>query len=494
MICAQFCVRFRGMTRGNLRQTARTLVLSASAIAISGCASEPITDPVATVSTPTLTGKKQKDAIAMLAQRPADDEEANKALERAIANSGYTVPVREAALDALAARDLPRAKRVLRNTLPNSAAWGWVERGSAIIAEREWVDLTPALVSSWARPSAFERDDMQRPEYLALVKMNGKDQVIDVVFATFMESRGVAQQGLRTRCWDLLYRLGQRERLVALLNSSTIAEDDVMLLDLQAASRDLGVVPQNREEILWLRKLRQPEHAEFWSQAAAATAAMPAERRAEMEIRDLPVIVSASLHDPELLTLSNDELYRRVEAYVRTQSHHAQQSNFDGFASDSQERLSDHRGKYTWGDLVAMLIAIRAMEVPQVVEHLFDYAQRDREDKSTEYGGVITLDAKNRFEVLEFPPVIREHDQMFISSQEMLDAAYVAIFHFHYHVQKPRNDQYAGPGFGDTNYADNTRANCLVFTSVGEGVMNVDYYRHDRIVVDLGDITLSSKK
>lgn len=476
-----------------IRLLARALIISA-AIGVTGCASEPVQDPITTLNSSSLMGTKHKEAIQMLAQRPADDEDANKALERAISNAGYTVPVRELALNVLEERDLPRAQRVLRNTLPNTSAWAWLERACQIIAERNWVDLTPALVSSWGRPSAFERDDMERPEYLALVQLHGKDQVIDVVFATFVDSKGVANQGLRTRCWDLLYRLGQRERLVALLNSSSIPQDDVMLLDLQAASRDLGVVPHNREEILWLRKLRQPEHTEFWSQAAAAAAALPPNRRAELEIRDLPVIVSASLHDPELLTMTNEELYSRVEAYVRGQSHHSQQSNFDGFTRDSQERLGDHRGQYTWGDLVAMLIAIRAMEVPQVVDHLFDYARRDREDTSTEYGGVIALDSKNRFEVLEFPPVIREHDQKFVSSQEMLDAAYVAIFHFHFHVQKARNDQYAGPGFGDTNYADNTRANCLVFTSVSEGAMNVDYYRHDRIVVDLGDIHQGASK
>jgi hypothetical protein len=37
-------------------------------------------------------------------------------------------------------------------------------------------------------------------------------------------------------------------------------------------------------------------------------------------------------------------------------------------------------------------------------------------------------------------------------------------------------------------YADNTRANCLLFTFVDENTMNVDYYRHDGVLVDLGVI------
>jgi hypothetical protein len=37
-------------------------------------------------------------------------------------------------------------------------------------------------------------------------------------------------------------------------------------------------------------------------------------------------------------------------------------------------------------------------------------------------------------------------------------------------------------------YADNTRANCLVFTFVDENTMNLDFYRHDGVLVDLGVI------
>jgi hypothetical protein len=464
------------------------LIGGAVPAALTGCDITPtVDDPVATLSTPSVTGAQHRRALDLLGETPADDAEANKTLERVISNEGYTPAAREKALDLLAQRDLPRAMRALRLTLPNTEAWAWKQRACEIIAERQWTDLTPALVSSWARTVLFV-DDVQRPEHLALAKLHGEDRVIDVVFDLFAKSRSVGEQGLRTRCWDLLYRLGQRERLVALLNSADIPEDDLMLRDLQAAARDLGLVPHNREEILWLRKLRQPEHAEFWTRAASVTKSLSADRRAELEIRDLPIIVSASVHDPDVLAQSTDELYRRVEEFVRGQKHHAQESNFEGFGGGRRERLHEYAGQLTWGDLAAMLIAIRAMQVPEVIEHLFDYTARDRADETTEYGGVISLDAKNRFEVLEFPPVIREQDQKFIASQDMLDAAYTGIFHFHLHVQHVRNERFAGPGFGDVNYADNVRANCLVFTSINEDTLNVDYYRYGRVAVDLGEI------
>jgi hypothetical protein len=260
------------------------------------------------------------------------------------------------------------------------------------------------------------------------------------------------------------------------------------LIDLKAGARELGIVPRNREEILWLRKLREPSRDDFWSQAVKAVQSLPPQRRVELELRDLPILVSASLYEPDLVSMPASELQRRVQEYLKTQKRHVQESNYDGFADQSRQMLSDFRDELTWGDCAAMLMAVRAMQVPEVVDHLFHYAERDRVDTSTEYGGVIALDGKDRFEVREFQPVMRRHDQEFLASQAMLDAAYTSLFHFHFHAQNHRNEQYAGPGFGDVNYADNTRANCLVFIFMNKNVMNVDYYRHGRVVVDLGEI------
>ena len=93
---------------------------------------------------------------------------------------------------------------------------------------------------------------------------------------------------------------------------------------------------------------------------------------------------------------------------------------------------------------------------------------------------------RGRFQILEFPPRVRVHDQIFHAPQAMLDAGYTGLFHFHLHVQRPRNLDFTGPGPGDRNYANATRANCLVFTSVREDTLNVDFYRHGGVVVDLG--------
>ncbi|MHC4446966.1 MAG: hypothetical protein ACYSXF_04065 [Planctomycetota bacterium] len=440
------------------------------------------------LETPEASQRRQLAAMAVMDTAPPDPAYI-EALHRIIWRPGYTVTVREAALNRLIAADPEGLQRTIRQHLPRLTAWAWLTRLCEIIVEQQWIEQTPALVSSWARPSISVRNEKDRPEHRALAQLHGAEPIPEVVFEVFVESTKVYQQGLRTRCWELLHRLGDRERLVRWLAESE-ARDDVLLIDLRAAATDLGIVPYTREEILWLRKQRDPERAAFWSEAMSAVAALEPARRAHLELRDVPVVVSARLHAPWILDLSKAELFGRVEAYVSKQKHHSHGSNYNNFASGRPQGLFGWRNKLTWGDLLAMLIAIQALEVPQVVDHLFDYAERDRLDESTEYGGVIRLDEKGRYEILEFPPRLRFHDRKFVASQEMLDAAYTSLFHFHLHVQKYRNADFAGPGYGDVNYADNTRANCLVFTFVNERTMNVDFYRHGNVVVDLGEIRL----
>jgi hypothetical protein len=477
---------------------ARMLASIGAVLLAAGCSATPtISDPVAVLAAPESGSRRHLQAMEQL--DPDDPgEDAIAALHRMIWQPGYTPEAREAAVDRLAAIDLPALQRTLRLQLPRMVAWEGLTRLCEIIAERGWIELTPALVSSWARPAMFVAEETDRPEYRALVALHGEDRVVDVLFDVLIGGAAPADESggggalppnraLRERTWQLLHRLGERDRLVALLAAADVPESDLLLADLRAAAVDFGITPVVREEILWVRRLRQPEHRAFWAEAAAAVKRLPPPRRAALELRDVPVAVACARHAPELLIEDESEIFARLDASI-TGPHPVHGSNFDNFAAAGGHRLHQRRGELTWGDLAALTLGRRALEVPEVVAHVFDYAERDRRDESTEYGGVIALDPQGRFEVQEFPPRVRRHDREFLASQEMLDAAYTALFHFHFHAQRHRNEEYAGPGFGDVTYADNTRANCLVLTFLAEGRMNVDFYRHGRVLVDLGVI------
>ncbi len=451
------------------------------------CAGPPtVQDPLATLHATQTSPRNHIAAMEMLDAQPINDDY-KEALHGMIWKSGFITSTREAAFARLAHSDLDGLKRTIRQRLPRMRARAWAERLCELIVENGWRDLSPALISAWANRIGFV-DDLDRVEYHALVRLHGQENVVDVVFGLFVESNKVYQQGLRTRCWELLHRLGYRDRLVGLLADVAVGPDDPMLIDLRTGADELGLVPHNREEILWMRKLRQPERAQFWSQAVRAVAELPDTRRLELELRTVPIVVAASIHDPWLLDASIETLFLRVREHIAAGQVHINSRRFVGFPGAYGQRLGEHRGELTWGDLAAMLLAIRAMRTEPVVDHLFNYADRDHDDQSCEYGGVIGLDEQGRFELLEFPPRFRTADNRFDAPQAMMDAGYTAVFHFHNHAQAYRNTQHAGPGIGDLNYADNTRTNCLVFTFVSKETLNVDFYRHGRVIVDLGEI------
>ncbi len=456
---------------------------------LAGCQQKAIEDPLVQLQTPAQRDVRYLRSMELLDADPAVDDAAyDDALVRMMVAPGYSVRAREAALDRLAERDLPRTLEAINLNLAKLPAGPWRERLCAIIGERGWKACTPALVRAWATYAPGVIDETERHERRALVRLYGEEQVVDEVFAILAEGDSLTQQTLRIRAWELLQRLGYRERLAALVADTTPRPDDALMIDLHAAARDLGVLPWNKQEILWLRWLRQPAYADFWREATTACQALTGAPRLSLEMRHVPICVAAYRHDRDLLSASREALYERARAEVRTANRRLQSRSYDGLGGDWSQRIVDWKEKLSWGDLAAILLARRAMTVTPLAEHLFDYADRDRKDRTTETGGIIALDDQGRFELIEFYPRQRQSDVKFIAPFAMIERGYTGLFHMHYHAQEHQNAEYAGPGFGDAQYAELQRANCLVFTFIDRDTMNVDYYRHGNVIVDLGEI------
>jgi len=446
---------------------------------LAGCAARTVSDPVTVLETPDAHPRQKLLAVEELS---LDDDNGINAMRRVIWRPGFTREARELAVERLAERDIEALQRTIAQQLPRMTDVSWADRLAEIIVERGWIELTPALVNRWAAIPSFGEPETSRAEYQALVALHGEDEVANVVFDLFVETTRPSRRLFRFRCWELLHRIGERDRLVDLVLEADVSDDDPMLQDLRTVATSLDLVPWNGEEIRWARELLDPRFADYWTSIRDAVHHVPREIRTALEFRDLAVVNAAYVHEPDLLSMPRASLYDHVERAMADHRHH------DRGMSTSRGRLHRHGEALTWGDLAAIRIALRAMDVPQVVAHWFDYADRDHADESTEYGGIVRLDTKNRFELLEFPPRLRQHDAKFIASQEMFDASYDALFHFHYHVQRRRNADYAGPGQGDRSYANSTRANCLVLTFISGDRLNVDFYRHDGVEVDLGEI------
>lgn len=418
-----------------------------------------------------------------------EDEDYQKQLHRMLYVPGFSNIAREQALLRLWAFDKEKTIRTLRQQLPRMSNWSWKTELCEWIAAEQIFELHEALISTWAVPAPLVKTKEERPEYIALRAMYAEDKITDLIFDSMVAANKTWKQGYRTRCWELLHRINQRKRLHALLEQTQFDDDDAFFIDLQRAMHDLGIVPHRREEILWIRELAKPEYQPFWDEAINALSKLDDARRFAIEMRNVPVVVSLQRHGgTDAFSRTREEILHQVGTALQDKQHHFETEG-GGIFNASSELFRTHKNTLTWGDAITLEILLTALRVPEVRSHLFHYANRDRVDKTTEYGGVIALDKKGRFEILEFEPKIRHHDRKFNASQNMFDAAYTALFHFHFHAQKFRNGEHAGPGLGDKAYANNTRANCLVFTFVNDHTLNVDYYRHGKVVVDVGTIS-----
>lgn len=456
------------------------------AVVLAGCGGPTLTDPGRVLSDTGETPARHEAAIAMLEATGTSDQ-LDRTLKRMLVADGYALASREAAFEAFAARDPEGLESFLQVNLPRIGAPQWRTRLCQLVAERTWIDLTPALIRAWARPMPGDRiDPAERPERLALVDMYGEDQLPTVLVRVMLDSDPIVAANLRARCWELLVQEGRRDTVVELLEDAEVARNDGMFRDLREVAARTGIVPANREEIIWARALCLPENEAFFAAATEAVAALGPERKDTLELRDLGAVVGAMRIDPALLRADDRTLAAGIAAAVDADGRRYHTADFTGYKAHHAERFRDVREKLDWGDLLAIRVAIEAMKIDPVRAHLFDHAERDLLDRTTELGGVIAIDDRGRFEVLEFEPRTRAGDIRFEAPQEMFDAAYAGVFHFHHHAQKYDNRDYAGPHLGDFRYAESTRANCLVFTFIDSSTLNADYYRHGGVVVDLG--------
>ena len=467
--------------------TLRRLMLAAM-IMVGGCAATPAGDPLQSLSRTDLTPARQIAAMRILDADPTAPKYL-KALRRMLVQPSFSLELRHEAWDRLIKNDPKGLRESLELNLPRMLMYEWRREVCERIGKLGWKDMTPTLVRAWAvQLVAYGPDLWQRPEYLALVALWGKERVPSVLYELLLKSDPIKEANLRSRCWELLLTTGERDRILALLADENVATTDSFILDMRRSASDLGIVPRNREEILWVRALRTPEHRAFWDAARAGAAQLPADVRASLDPRDLAVIVAAAKYQPQLLTRSRDELFEEVSARLRSEGTRRYTASFEGYGTQKAETPRAHASELRWGDCAAILIARAALDEPAIRAHLFDIADRDQSDRLTEYGGLLRMDSQGRYELVEFSPQSRGSDVRFEASQQMFDAGYDALFHFHNHAQAYDNERYAGPHFGDFNYADATGVNALVFTFVDHNTLNADYYRHGQVVIDLGTV------
>ncbi len=376
-------------------------------------------------------------------------------------------------------------------------------------ARNGWTDAAPSLVRKLADPipGIADRD---RVEALALQRLLPGKNLERVVFDIFL-GRDATPGGerigfedrVRADAWAVLSRLDPegttRRRLV--MDRTVVASGPAasILGDLRAASGELRVIPSTAMELDWLANLRADgsrENRVWWDRAAELVDRLSSEQTRGLALRHLEPLRVAADTDPSLLRMGTGELFAMLESRLDGRPRNRRTAELDGSKGRSPERPADWRGELVWGDLLTILVLDEAVLKPEFARVMLQQAELDRDDRKTEYGGVVEAmnDAMGRatgVRAVMFPPRPRDRvsDERFIASQDMLDYSDRALAHYHLQVQKEKNYKYAGPSSGDLRYAALSGRSCVVFTSLGADRLGVDYYQPNGATIDLGEIT-----
>ncbi len=488
-----------GMVHAVFVRWAWVVVLGAVGVLAAGCTTPPYRtsgDALADLANRDLNFRvRARAAPSVLPKADASQRDvAVRALESVAWDVTEHATLRSAAIRALAAdggatRD--RVRATAATVLPRERSREVVLNLCTLAADEGWTDLVPAIVQSYVRPVKGVTDE-ERAERAALVRLCGDPA--RCAFDAFVSSAAgprASESGevrLRRDAWGVLARLdadGQRRRAwVAALPPAGSGDVEV----IQRMLREWRTMPLTPEQLDWATSLAGKPQA--WADGAAALASLGATEPVEM--RHASAAVWAGMHAPELLAMSREQVLERLTRRLEGRPVHLRTN--ESADKRVRERLSQVQDRLTKADLIQIIALDEAARTPAVVRAMFGHAELDRQDETTEYGGLIEFGTQGPRAVLYIPRMgERAGDSTFVASAEMIAAGDQALGHYHFHVQSWRQVNYAGPSEADLAYATRFGRACLVLTGIREGVLAVDYYHPGEVVVDLGTIELPGR-
>ena len=460
--------------------------MCAACLAQWACTPKSFDDPIARILDRDADPTHRLAALEQARQQMPDHPDRIAALNRLVWSNSHPDALRIRAVDELIEHDAAAFRRSLSEQIVRVGNWAILNHIFEQAVERQWADVTPAIVRHYAI-KAYGIPDDQRPERQVIEKLNPGRTVEQVVFDVFANVQGKASMAQQAGAWYLLSRLYDRPRLCELLDAAPSATP--LVVDLKAAAADLNVMPTNREGLLWLLYIRSadPKEDSYWQAARTAVERLAGPDRNGLALRHLaPLLAAAESSHTATYDELRERLVRRIDVdaeHYKPEAKPAHQPQDDSLQSHAES------GGLVWADLLTIGLLLDAVRKPGVTAALFEQADADLLDSTAEHGGVLEIDrSSGQASAIGYTPSIRRHDLEFVPPDEMMCRLYTACAHYHFHAQAYRNGEYAGPGGGDLKAADKLNFNFLVFTFIDRNTLNVDYHQPGGVVVDLGVI------
>ncbi len=455
---------------------------------LTACKSTPTTfdDPIAAMADKSLDYDKRWDAIRQAESQHFNDPKRIKTLQKLVWVRGYPPQFSNYAVDELLKVSESDAKQFLSTVIVLINDWETRNHVINIAVKRKWTDFVPALVRSYAQRTV-RYTDPTRPERAAILTLAPNKTIPQTVLHVLNDDKFTSLPQ-RAAAWQLLYRLINDRAKVQEIVLNTQAKSP-LLKDLQYAVRNFGVLPTNRDTIVWMMTLRSPDKADYWSQIHDVKSQLTPAQSHGLELRHLPLLLYVKANHPELLTRSTAALTQSLKSRLAAQKHHLKGPNYDGPSEDYPQQFVDWQSELTWPDILTLHVMLNLMADRSLTATFFKQADEDLKDKLTEYGGLIRVNKSSKAYIQKYDPTYRHHDLKYLAPRQLVIDGYTALFHYHFHAQEYKNKKFAGPGIGDRRRVGQTlQFNGIVLTFIDKNSLNVDYYQPRGVVVDLGTI------
>ncbi len=450
------------------------------------CGPKRFDDPVARMTDRT-AGLNVRWAAMRQAEREMPDSPRRLAtLKQMIWQYGHATEFRTYAVDQLVAHDEADARNFLIRRLHLINDWLVYEYIAQLAIEQNWQDFTPAIVRRYAIEVDLYRDE-DRPERSHLQQLNPGLPVEQIVTHVLTDTSDHVRIGQRVAAWQLLCRLMEKEQIISHLQA--LPKSNPLVADLQTAWEQLRVLPRQRETVIWMQLLRSDAPDSFWQQARRIVARLNTEQSAGLELRHLPTLIYAANNQSKRLKASHKDLFTDVSRILRERQRHLRGSDISSTIEPHPQTLHAAKQPLAWADLLSLRVLAEWMRQPTTVAALFAQADADFADTTTEHGGLLIANTQGTIIPTLYPPTLRQHDRAYIAPRKLIIDGHTALAHYHFHVHDHNNAVFAGPGSGDMKRIANTqRFSALVITSIDQNTLNIDYYHHGDVIVDLGVI------
>lgn len=342
------------------------------------------------------------------------------------------------------------------------------------------------LVRSWAMPSQTI-SDFNRPECQAIAHIRpGSPQrtLLAMVFDQDMPSDTQTE----VAAWSVLVRTMPSRYLLRQIEKAPDEGASLLVSMLKRSVPAMDVLPADRVAVGQLLYLSVAYGDAQLAGFARFRASQQGKGVPGIALRHLPAI---SQRDTSRDDWSWEQWHEQVKRRLagRRFASRGEGADEDAVVSIRPDRFVDHAELLGIADLIVIDHLLDAMDRPKVVRELFQQAEADRMDTTTEYGGALCWDEQGELAYRSFDPLLRRHDQAYVASTPCMHAVYKGLAHVHFHTQRYDNAVWAGPGQGDLDFANAQHVNGVVLTFLDRNTLNLDAYFPGGIVIDLGCMT-----